>query len=287
MPIPPSGAASGAPTTTPAGPARPSEQTTNTLEFIGTATSLLRLGPFTVLTDPNFLHRGQFAYLGKGLVSRRRTEPSLQPHDLPPLDAIVLSHLHGDHFDRIARRELDRIPPVFTTPPAARRLNRWGFRAQAMTTWQTRSIERDGARLHLTAVPGQHAPGPAAHLLPDVMGTVLELEVAGRIARRVYVTGDTLYRDVLAEVTTRCGHVDALVIHLGGTRILGMLVTMDAAQGARLVQTIRPSLTVPVHFDDYGVFRSPREDFVAEFARQALPGELRLVERGQRVRLDP
>ena len=47
------------------------------LTFIGTATTLLRLGPFTVLTDPNFLHRGQWAYLGKGLVSRRVTEPAL------------------------------------------------------------------------------------------------------------------------------------------------------------------------------------------------------------------
>jgi hypothetical protein len=53
------------------------------LEFVGTATTLLRLGPFTLLTDPNFLHRGQRAYLGKGLFSKRLTEPSLQPADLP------------------------------------------------------------------------------------------------------------------------------------------------------------------------------------------------------------
>jgi hypothetical protein len=31
------------------------------LTFIGTATTLLRLGDFTLLTDPNFLHRGQRA----------------------------------------------------------------------------------------------------------------------------------------------------------------------------------------------------------------------------------
>ena len=34
------------------------------LHVIGTATSLLRLGSFTILTDPNFLHRGERAYLG-------------------------------------------------------------------------------------------------------------------------------------------------------------------------------------------------------------------------------
>jgi hypothetical protein len=35
------------------------------ITFIGTATTIVRLGSFTVLTDPNFLHRGQRAYLGK------------------------------------------------------------------------------------------------------------------------------------------------------------------------------------------------------------------------------
>ncbi|MEP7737778.1 hypothetical protein ABKW28_09025 [Nocardioides sp. 31GB23] len=72
------------------------EASETTLRFVGTATTLLDLGPFTVLTDPNFLHQGQRAYLGKGLFSRRLTEPALQPEDLPRLDGVLLSHLHGD-----------------------------------------------------------------------------------------------------------------------------------------------------------------------------------------------
>ena len=73
------------------------------IQSIGTATVLLRCGPFVLLTDPNFLHRGQFAWLGRGLVSRRLTEPALQLSELPDLDAVVLSHLHGDHWDPVAR----------------------------------------------------------------------------------------------------------------------------------------------------------------------------------------
>src|SRR3954453_7137421 len=62
---------------------RPEPPTGGSLTFIGTATGLLRWGPFTLLTDPNFLHRGQAAYLGKGLWSRRLTEPALGPEHLP------------------------------------------------------------------------------------------------------------------------------------------------------------------------------------------------------------
>ena len=49
---------------------------TTSLTFVGTATTVLRLGPFTLLTDPNFVRRGQRVHLGYGLYSRRRTEPA-------------------------------------------------------------------------------------------------------------------------------------------------------------------------------------------------------------------
>src|SRR3978361_139138 len=86
-----------------------------TLTFGGTATMLLRIGPFTLLTDPNFLHRGQYAHLGYGLRSKRRTDPALLPTQLPALDGILLSHMHGDHWDRIATKRLSKDTPVITT----------------------------------------------------------------------------------------------------------------------------------------------------------------------------
>src|SRR3954470_14157921 len=90
------------------------------ITFVGTATTLIRYAGFTVLTDPNFLHRGERVYLGKGRWTTRRTDPAIEIGDLPDLDLVVLSHLHGDHFDRVAREGLDRSVPVATTPAAAR-----------------------------------------------------------------------------------------------------------------------------------------------------------------------
>ena len=162
---------------------------TDTLTFIGTATVLLRLGSFTVLTDPNFLHRGQRAYLGKGLWSRRLTEPACQPDALPPLDAVVLSHLHGDHFDRVARRGLTRAAPVVTTPQAAGRLRRWGFETWPLEPWQSTTLTRDGEVLELHAVPAVHARGLIGRLLPPVRGTVLEHRAGGAVRQRIHLSG--------------------------------------------------------------------------------------------------
>lgn len=258
------------------------------LEFVGTATTVLRLGPFTLLTDPNFLHRGQRAYLGRGLWSKRLTEPSLQPGGLPELTAVLLSHLHGDHFDRVARRGLDRAVPILTTPPAARRLRRWGFGGSyGLATWESSELLSQGWSLRITAVPGVHAPGPARPLLPTVMGSVLELRQGDGPVHRTYVSGDTLFRPWLRQVVERTGPLDAAVVHLGGTRVLGVLVTMDGRQGADLVDLLDPALTVPVHHEDYGVFRSPLSDFTDELDRRGDRRRVHPVERGERVRLVP
>src|SRR4051794_20556457 len=260
-----------------------------TMTFGGNATMLLRIGGFTLLTDPNFLHRGQRAYLGKGLFTKRLTEPALQPAQLPPLDAVLLSHLHGDHFDRVARRELDRDLPVLTTPAAGRKLSSWGFRgAGGLPTGEPSPLNSDGARLTVTAVPGRHAPGAAQRVLPPVMGSVVELDDrGGGGSLRVYVTGDTLFGPWLRDVVDRAGPVDAMVIHLGGTRVLGLLVTMDGEQGADLVQLVRPPVTVPVHHDDYTAFKSPLGDFLRVCRNRNVPTTVRTVDRGETVSLRP
>jgi L-ascorbate metabolism protein UlaG (beta-lactamase superfamily) len=257
-----------------------------TLTFGGNATTLLRLGPFTVLTDPNFLHRGQRAHLGYGLRSKRLTDPALVPALLPELDAILLSHMHGDHWDRIATRALPKETPVVTTPEAAHCLDRRGFTATAdLRPWETHQISRGDDVLRVTSVPGVHGPGFLDKLLPQVMGSVLELVRGGEVTWRGFISGDTLYRPFLGEVLQRCGPLDVLIPHLGGTRVAGVLLTMDGRQGADLVELLEPPVTVPVHFDDYSVFTSPLGDFVAEVARREAPGAIRTVNRGQTVSL--
>jgi L-ascorbate metabolism protein UlaG (beta-lactamase superfamily) len=212
-----------------------------TITFVGNATTLISTGDVTVLTDPNFLHQGQHAYLGYGLVSKRRREPALTVEQLPPIDAVVFSHLHGDHWDRVAQKGLDHQLSVLTTPHAAKRLRHRGFgQALGLSTWQTHTIVNGDTRLTLTSLPGRHAPVWAHRLLPPVMGTMLEFATTdGSVRRRLYVSGDTLLIEELREIPLRFTAIDAGVLHLGGTRLpagglsFGLTVTMDAQRGGR------------------------------------------------------
>ncbi|MCW2510997.1 MAG: fold metallo-hydrolase [Mycobacterium sp.] len=132
-----------------------------------------------MLSDPNSLHQGERAYLVYGLVSKRLRSPALSIAQLPPVDGIVLLHMHGDHWDRVAQRDLDHTLPVVTTPHAAKRLRRRGFGAAlGLGTWNTHSITKETTTLTVTALPGRHAPGWTSRLLPPVMGSMLEFSTA-------------------------------------------------------------------------------------------------------------
>lgn len=83
-------------------------------------------------------------------------------------------------------------------------------------------------------MPGKHAPQPLGSLLPPVMGSLLEVDRAGATTPfRIYVTGDTLVHDRLEEIPKRYPDIDLCRIHLGGTRVAGILLTMDAAPGIK------------------------------------------------------
>src|ERR1041385_6725205 len=143
--------------------------------FIGNATVLIRYGPFTVLTDPTFIHRHEQVSIGYGMHSTRLTNPAIEIWDLPPLDLIVLSHFHGDHFDPVAEHELDKSLPIVTTAEAAKELDKRGFtNSHALPTWSAVEFCKAGGSLRVTSMPGRHGPPLADLVLPEVMGSLLE-----------------------------------------------------------------------------------------------------------------
>lgn len=262
--------------------------TRGSIYFIGTATVLIRAGGFTVLTDPNFIHRHERVYLGNGLHATRQTDPAIDIEELPPIDLVLLSHFHGDHFDQVAEQKLDKALPIVTTPEAAEQLRERGFtNLYPLEKWSDILVKKDDSRLRITSVPGRHGPPGASLVLPDVMGSVLEYERSGDDALlRMYITGDTLVIDDLKQLPARYPELDLALLHLGGTRVLGVLVTMDAEQGVELLRIVQPKLAIPIHYNDYDVFKSPLEDFQREVQSAGLAGTVRYLSHGESHELE-
>lgn len=250
--------------------------------FVGTATVIIHFAEFVILTDPNFIHRHEKVDLDYGLKATRLTDPALDIADLPPLDLILLSHFHGDHFDQVAVRELDKALPICTTPHAAKELRQRGFtNTQPLETWETLTARKGEVQLQITSCPGRHGPPLIGRVLPPVMGSILEFSRDGQRLLRMYITGDTLVYDQIAEIPRRYPDIDLALLHLGGTRVLGIMVTMDGKQGVRMLKLINPKTAIPIHYNDYDVFKSPLDDFRNEVRAAGLESRVHYLKHGE------
>jgi L-ascorbate metabolism protein UlaG (beta-lactamase superfamily) len=264
----------------------PPNRKTGSVLFIGTATTLIRYAGFTILTDPNFLHAGDHVHLGYGLRSKRLTEPAMELEDVPALDFVLLSHMHEDHFDRVVQARLTRTVPIVSTADATRKLQALGFQqTHALDTWQPLTFRKGNMRVRVTAMPGRHGGRLFSKLLPPVMGSMVEFGTTeGQILLRLYISGDTLLHRELKEIPRRFPDIDLALMHLGGTRVLGVMVTMDNKQGINAVKLLDPQIAIPIHYNDYGVFKSPLEDFQRRVKEAGWENRIRYLSHGERYR---
>lgn len=251
--------------------------------FIGNATVIIRYAGWTILTDPNFLHLGDHVHLGYGLQAKRLTNPAIELSQLPAIDLIVLSHLHEDHFDRLVQQKLNHSISIVTTIQAAHELKKMGFKSTfGLKTWETLRARKGDLTLDVTAMPGKHGPGLLNEALPEMNGNMLEFKQPnGIITDRIYISGDTLITDDLKQIPKQYPDIDLALLHLGGTRVLGVMVTMDGKQGVQALQIIAPKEAIPIHYNDYDRFKSPLSDFQKAVKAAGLDNKIRYLKPGE------
>jgi L-ascorbate metabolism protein UlaG (beta-lactamase superfamily) len=264
------------------------------LYWIGGATMELRFGAFRLLTDP-VLADGPIAFhmdghpsTGADGVPIYRYAP-VPPVDLDGLDALLLSHVHSDHFDAVARdrvsRELWGMAPASQVP----RLESWGFDVvEGVVPGEEEHLERAGEILRITVLPAHHSHDALAQReLGDVNGYLIEHRTIRRTFRLVW-TGDTVWSHDFAEAALQRGPVDVLVPHVGAVGRDGPwgLMTMDAEEAAHLIERIAPRRVVPVHHHTFSHYTEPVTALVDRLHDTRFSDSLRVVEEGERVVLD-
>ncbi len=164
--------------------------------FIGPSSFLLQVGGKNVMVDPNFA-RWLF-------ILKRLRRPGLRLGDLPPIDAVLVTHAHFDHLHKPSLRTIARNtrrkagkPPVLVVPKHVRDLVAGlGYREIVeLEWWQTHEV----AGLEVTHTPSRHW---GARMLRDY-----HRGFGGYVIRNhrhaIYHAGDTAYFQGFREIGRR------------------------------------------------------------------------------------
>lgn len=239
--------------------------------WIGHATVLLRIEDRWFLTDP---------VLGKRVagVLPRNVEAGIDPAELPPLTAVLISHAHFDHLDIPSLRRV--APAQLIVPPGAAKFLPGDLRKHGVArlgTWQ--QWTHDGVTI--TAVPASHGDG---RYLIDRWNhdthTGFVIEYRGRT---VYFAGDTGFIASSAEELRKRFAIDVALIPIGPAGRAKWIerwrsdVHTTPEHALELFTATGSQWMVPIHYD---TFFKPRH-----YERPFLERAIAAAQLGQRVRV--
>ena len=195
--------------------------------YVGHATTLIDLDGVRLLTDP--LLRTRVAHLG-------RLVPLV---DVPPPQAVLLSHLHYDHVDLPSLRQLGRTTRLVVPRGAGSLFRRRRYRnVVELAAGETAAV---GA-VTIKAVRAEHngRRNPLGRGI-KALGYV----ITG--SRSVYFAGDTDY----FEGMTQLAGADVALIPISGWGSRVGPGHLDPARAADAVGLLRPRLAIPIHWGTY------------------------------------
>ncbi len=249
------------------------------IHSVGGPTAILEIAGVRLVTDPTFDEPREYV-MGPGRVLAKTAAAALQPAQIGPVDAVLLSHdQHVDNLDTAGREYLAQVPVVLTTASAVERL---GGACRAVAEWEHAELARpDGGTLRLTRVPAQHGPDGTEHLVGEVAGFVL----TGDGLPTVYVSGDNASLDVVRAVAERFDRIDVAILFAGAARtaLLGdAFLTLTSSQAAEAARILAAPHVIPLHFNSWQHFTEGGDDLLKAFAEAGLGERLTLLAPGER-----
>jgi len=245
-----------------------------TITLIGGPTALIELNGLRLLTDPTFDQPGDYRL--PHITLTKTAGPALTPDQVGKVDAVLLSHdQHSDNLDHSGRAFLKGADSVLTTRAGAERL---GGRTQGMAAWDWVDLAKpDGSSLRVTATPARHGPAGIEPFSGDVIGFVL----SGKDFPSLYVTGDTVWYDGLAEVARRFP-VGVVLLFAGAAQTRGPFnLTMNTNDAIETAHAFPDATIVPVHCEGWAHFSQGRADLEASFKALGIGARLRMLEPGR------
>lgn len=242
--------------------------------WLGHSTVLLEIDGARILTDPVWADRASPTQ-AFGPLRFHRAPVSLA--ELPPLDAIVVSHDHYDHLDADAVGALARRTrtPFFTALGVGAHLERFGVPAERITElawWEQAEVPRTD--VVITATPAQHFSGRGPF---DRNRTLWAGWALASRRHKVFFSGDTGLEPAYPEIARRCGPFDLIMLEVGAYHPAWGTIHLGPDQAVQAHAALGGGAFLPVHWGTFDLALHAWDDPILSLEHVARESELPLV----------
>ncbi len=223
--------------------------------WIGHSTFLIKIGKFTLLTDPILGTPSKIFF-------PRLTNPGISPEKLPPIDAILISHNHPDHLDIPSLKLIEnKNPSVSICVPWGDKkwLDKKGFKHVSEYMWwdeiklslpRKQDLILENASIDLTFLPAHHLTRQS---LFDRNASLWGSWLIKKDDRTIYFAGDTAYSDHFRIIAHNTPPIDIALMPISPCEPREHMQKnhISAEEAGEAFLELKASRFIPMHWGTY------------------------------------
>lgn len=218
-----------------------------TISWFGHSSLLIKMNGQVMLIDPVFSDRAStFSFVGP---KRFAYEHDMTVDQLPPVDAVIISHDHYDHLDYETVQKLrEKVSRFYTPLGVGAHLERWGIAPEniiELDWWETIALE---GNLKLTATPNRHFSG-RGFSRNETLWCSYVLE--GK--HKLFIGADSGYYPSFKTIGEKYGPFDLTLLECGAYNKLWESIHMMPEQTAMAHQDLKGKILMPIHWGKFNL----------------------------------
>jgi L-ascorbate metabolism protein UlaG (beta-lactamase superfamily) len=245
------------------------------IQLIRHATLRVRFDDLTLLVDPMLGDKGTMPAIANSANPQPNPTVSLPipaPEALNGVDAVLVTHVHRDHWDAAAGELIPRSLRIICQPADLAFFRELGFE-------DVRPVHSAVAygMVTIARTPAEHGTGEIGQKMAPVCGYFLR----SRAGESLYIAGDTILCNSVRK-TLKDSSPQVVVVNSGGARFLeGDPITMTAEEVAEVARLVPEAQVVAVHMEAINHCSVRRNDLAHRLLSEELPKPVSIPQDGE------